>query len=118
MNQEFGDDIPKSLIHLAIEDTSGKDEFVSALIALGAKADTKNIILETILFHDAVRNHDPELLKILLKSVSNINIQDGEGSSALHIATEKLLLSDEESSDRLVDFFGSFTPSTRNRGEY
>ena len=63
VNQEFGDEIPKSLIHLAIEEASGKDEFVSALIALGAKADTKNIILETILFHDAVRNHAPELLK-------------------------------------------------------
>merc|ERR1719228_2081440 len=73
VDAEYGDDLPKSLLHMAIEEATGKDEFVSALITLGAKADVKNSILETIPFHDVIRNPDPELLKLLLRSVSNIN---------------------------------------------
>ena len=37
--QEYGDDIPKTLLHMAIEEATGKDEFVSAFINGGAKAD-------------------------------------------------------------------------------
>ena len=71
VNQEYGDDIPKSLLHMAIEEATGKDEFVSTLITAGAKADLKNTILETVPFHDVIRNNDPELLKLVLRSVSN-----------------------------------------------
>eukprot|EP00090_Calanus_glacialis_P004617 TRINITY_DN13469_c0_g1_i6.p1 TRINITY_DN13469_c0_g1~~TRINITY_DN13469_c0_g1_i6.p1 ORF type:complete len:963 (-),score=252.46 TRINITY_DN13469_c0_g1_i6:527-3415(-) len=106
VNQEYGDDIPKTLLHMAIEEATGKDEFVSALITAGAKADLKNTILETVPFHDVIRNNDPELLKLVLRSVSNINIQDGEGSSALHIATEGLMDGDEEDIDKLVECIG------------
>jgi len=106
INQEYGEDIPKTLIHMAIEEAIGKDEFVSALIASGAKADLKNTILEAVPFHEAVRNNDPELLKLVLRSVSNVNIQDGEGSSALHIATESLMESDEESVDKHIECIG------------
>jgi len=106
VNKEYGDDFPKTLIHMAIEEATGRDEFVSALITSGAKADLKNSVLETIPFHDVVKNHDPELLKLVLRSVSNINIQDGEGSSALHIATEELMNSDEENIDKLIDCIG------------
>ena len=106
INQEYGDDIPKTLLHMAIEEATGKDGFVSALIAAGAKADLKNAILETVPFHDAIRTNDPELLKLVLLSVCNINIQDGEGSSALHIATESLMDSDEENIDKLIDCIG------------
>ena len=73
VNQECGDDIPKTLLHMAIEEATGKDEFVIALIKESAKADLKNTILETVPFHDAIRNNDPELLKLVLRSVSNIN---------------------------------------------
>eukprot|EP00092_Neocalanus_flemingeri_P015698 GFUD01016992.1.p1 GENE.GFUD01016992.1~~GFUD01016992.1.p1 ORF type:complete len:970 (+),score=249.34 GFUD01016992.1:268-3177(+) len=106
INQEYGDDIPKTLLHMAIEEATGKDDFVGALIAGGAKADLRNTILETVPFHDAVRNNDPELLKLVLRSVSNINIQDGEGSSALHLATESLIDSDEENIDKLIECIG------------
>ena len=103
VNKEYGDDIPKTLLHMAIEEATGKDEFVSALITAGAKADLKNTILETVPFHDVIRNNDPELLKMVLRSVSNINIQDGEGSSALHIATEGLVDGDEEDIDNWLN---------------
>lgn len=106
VNQEYGDDFPKTLIHMAIDEATGKDEFVSALITSGAKADLKNSVEETIPFHDVIRSYDPELLKLVLRSVSNINIQDGEGSSALHVATEELMNTDEENMDKLIDCIG------------
>ena len=106
VNEEYGDDLPKTLLHMAIEEATGKDEFVTALITLGAKADLKNTILETVPFHDAIRKNDADLLKLVLRSVSNINIQDGEGSSALHLATEGLIDSDEENIDKLIECIG------------
>ena len=37
VNQEYGDDIPKTLLHMAIEEATGENEFVSALITGGQK---------------------------------------------------------------------------------
>ena len=97
VNKEYGEDIPKTLIHIAVEDGVGNDDFVRILIASGARPDLRNPVLETIPFHEAVKKHDPELLKWLIKNVRDINIQDGCGSTALHIATEELIDADQVS---------------------
>ena len=95
VNKEYGEDIPKTLIHMAVEEAAGQDDFVRVLISAGAKPDTRNPVLETIPFHEAVRKHDPGLLKLLVRNVRDINIQDGCGSTALHIATEELIDADQ-----------------------
>ena len=80
---------------MAVEEAAGQDDFVRVLISAGARPDTRNPVLETIPFHEAVRKHDPELLKLLIRNVRDINIQDGCGSTALHIATEELIDADQ-----------------------
>ena len=95
VNKDYGEDIPRSLIHIAVEEGSGQDDFVRVLISAGARPDKRNPVLETIPFHEAVRKHDPELLKLLVRNVRDINIQDGCGSTALHIATEELIDADQ-----------------------
>ena len=95
VNKEYGEDIPRSLIHMAVEEGVGQDDFVRILISAGAQPDKRNPVLETIPFHEAVRKHDPELLKLLVRNVRDINIQDGCGSTALHIATEELIDADQ-----------------------
>ena len=105
VNKEYGEDIPKTLIHMAVEEAAGQDDFVRVLISAGAKPDTRNPVLETIPFHEAVRKHDPELLKLLVRNVRDINIQDGCGSTALHIATEELI-----DADQVIHKFHIFFP--------
>ena len=95
VNKDYGEDIPRSLIHIAVEEGAGQDDFVRVLISAGARPDKRNPVLETIPFHEAVRKHDPELLKLLVRNVRDINIQDGCGSTALHIATEELIDADQ-----------------------
>lgn len=95
VDKEYGEDIPKTLIHIAVEEGVGQDDFVRTLIAAGARPDIRNPVLEMIPFHEAVRKHDPDLLKLLVKNVRDINIQDGCGSTALHIATEELIDADQ-----------------------
>ena len=95
VNKEYGEDIPRSMIHLAVEEGVGQDDFVRILISAGAQPDKRNPVLETIPSHEAVRKHDPELLKLLVRNVRDINIQDGCGSTALHIATEELIDADQ-----------------------
>jgi len=107
----YQDDLPKSIIHVAIEDAlsrgGGYDDFVSVLVTAGARPDIKNSSLETIPFHEAVRAADPVLLKLLIKAISNINVQDGEGSSALHIVVECLMDSEDvQTRDRLLECLG------------
>ena len=106
VDKEYGEDVPKSLIHLAVEEAVGEDEFVSVLMSAGARTDLRNPVLETIPFHEAVRRYDPELLKLLVPGVRDINIQDGCGSTALHIASEELLGADQEAGDKLVECIG------------
>ena len=77
-----------------------------ALLAVGARADTRNAVLESVVFHGAVARADPALLKLLLRGVTDVNIQDGEGSSALHVCMESLLEADQETADRLVECAG------------
>ena len=55
VEKEYGDDIPKTLIHIAVEEATGHDDFVSILISAGARPDKRNPVLETIPFHEAVR---------------------------------------------------------------
>ena len=102
VDREYGEDIPKTLIHIAVEDGVGNDDFVRILIAAGARPDLRNPVLETIPFHEAVKKHDPELLKWLIKNVRDINIQDGCGSTALHIATEELIDADQVSTSSFL----------------
>ena len=84
----------------------GEDAFVSVLMSAGARPDQRNPVLETIPFHEAVRRHDPGLLKLLVSGVRDINIQDGCGSSALHIAAEELIEADQEAADKLLECIG------------
>ena len=55
VEKEYGDDIPKTLIHIAVEEATGHDDFVRILISAGARPDKRNPVLETIPFHEAVR---------------------------------------------------------------
>ena len=55
VEKEYGNDIPKTLIHIAVEEATGHDDFVSILISAGARPDKRNPVLETIPFHEAVR---------------------------------------------------------------
>ena len=87
---EHGEELPKSLMLLALEEAEGEDKFVRALMAAGARPDLRNPVLEIVPFHLAVRKHDPSLLKLLLPGVRDINIQDSDGSTALHRAAEEL----------------------------
>ena len=58
-----------------MEEGRGQDEFVRVLISAGARPDIRNPVLETIPFHEAVRKHDPGLLRLLVRNVRDINIQ-------------------------------------------
>ena len=91
---------------MGYEEGSGKDDFVRLLIKRGAKADIVNDVLETTALHEAALKGDPDLLKLVLLGVSDINIQNGDGSTALHIITEALLDADEEAIDSLIDCIG------------
>ena len=106
IDKEYGEDVPKTLIFLAVEEAVGEDAFVSVLMSAGARPDQRNPVLETIPFHEAVRRHDPGLLKLLVSGVRDINIQDGCGSSALHIAAEELIEADQEAADKLLECIG------------
>ena len=107
VNKEYGDDVPRTLIHIAVEEATGQDDFVRVLISAGARPDTRNPVLETIPFHEAVRKHDPDLLKLVIRNVRDINIQDGCGSTALHIATEELIDADQVINIDTLDFIFS-----------
>jgi len=102
-NAEYGEDIPKTLAHTIIEEAEGRDIFLLALVKAGGRTDLRNQILENVPFHEAIRKQDPALLKVCLIGVKDINVQDGEGSTALHIATEGLLGAEESEADNLVD---------------
>ena len=70
---------------------------MKVLVSAGAAPDKRNPVLETVPFHDAIRKHDPGLLKLLIRNVRDVNIQDGCGSTALHVATEELIDADQVS---------------------
>ena len=106
---EYGEEVPKSLMLLALEEAEGEDKFVMALMAAGARPDIRNPVLEIVPFHLAVRSHDPSLLKVLLPGVRDINIQDSDGSTALHRAAEELSEiseEDEEGREKLLQCLG------------
>ena len=103
---EHGEELPKSLMLLALEEAEGEDKFVKALMSAGARPDIRNPVLEIVPFHLAVRKHDPSLLKLLVPGVRDINIQDGDGSTALHRAAEELSDADEEGREKLLECLG------------
>ena len=60
-------------------------------------------MLETVVFHGPASQGDVQLLKELLNAVKDVNVQDGEGSSALHVVTERLQEAAEEETQNLVE---------------
>lgn len=105
VDEVYGDE-SKTLLFTAVEEGIGNDEFVAILIKHKAKADLENPVLESTPLHEAAAKGDPKLLKLVLLGVSNINVQNGEGSTALHVAAESLSEADEESIDNFVDCIG------------
>ena len=95
IDKEYGEDVPKTLLETAVEEAVGQDDFVRVLVSAGARPDLRNPVLETVPFHEAVRRHDPGLLKLLVRNVRDINIQDGCGSTALHMTTEEMIDADQ-----------------------
>ena len=92
--------VPKTLLTLAIEQWSkdGIDtDFVVVLIANGAKLDKVDPTSETAPIHAILRKASPALLNAVLKTgkTFNINVQDGEGLTPLHVAVEQLEDADE-----------------------
>ena len=74
IDKEYGEDVPKTLLETAVEEAVGQDDFVRVLVSAGARPDLRNPVLETVPFHEAVRRHDPGLLKLLVRNVRDINI--------------------------------------------
>lgn len=103
---EHGEELPKSLMLLALEEAEGEDKFVRALMSAGARPDVRNPVLEIVPFHLAVRNHDPSLLKLLIPGVRDINVQDSDGSTALHRAAEELGEAEPEGREKLLECLG------------
>ena len=60
-------------------------------------------MLETVVFHGPASQGDVQLLKQLLNAVKDVNVQDGEGSSALHVVTERFQEAAEEETQNLVE---------------
>jgi len=95
--------VEQTLVQVALEAARGKDEFVEALLGARARVDLQDPVLETIPFHGVVRRGDSALLTTLLPAIRDPNVQDGEGSSALHVVTEALVEAEEEQRRRLLD---------------
>ena len=103
---EHGEELAKSLMLLALEEAEGEDKFVGALMSAGARPDIRHPVLEIVPFHLAVRKHDPSLLKLLVPGVRDINIQDSQGSTALHLAAEELGEVEPEGREKLLEILG------------
>ena len=54
VDKEYGEDVPKTLIFLAVEEAVGEDAFVSVLMSAGARPDQRNPVLETIPFQGKI----------------------------------------------------------------
>ena len=95
-NENADDDDKRPLSPPIDGDGSGDAQFVTLLLDLGAKVDEVDAATEVAPLHSIVRSGNVGLVEAALgrmTSGSKVNVQDGEGKTPLHCATELLEVS-------------------------